>query len=72
MTEKDKPFGGKLENWFHTGTVIIGNLFDDPRSRWEEGTPIHTSRVVREYEDAGRAHVETLNTIYELGKPKAP
>ena len=61
---KDKPRGGRLERWFFNGERVIGDLHDDPSGRFPDGCGVWTSRIVARTD----THVETLNTIYELGK----
>lgn len=69
--ENTKPFRGVLENWkvfdFFGGSdkVATGNIFGDG-DRFEDGTYIRTSAIVKlDYENN---KLETLNSIYELGK----
>lgn len=65
-----KPFRGLLQNWkadywYSTGEqVVTGNLFWG--DRFEDGTFIRTSAIVKlDYENS---RLETLNSLYELGK----
>jgi hypothetical protein len=64
-----KPFRGKLENWKElTGVIhgigLGGNIFGD--DRFEDGKYIFTSEVVKlDYENN---KLETLNSLYDLGK----
>lgn len=64
-----KPFGGLLQNWKELtgvmfGVGIGGNIFGD--ERFEDGKYIFTSDVVKlDYENK---KLETLNSVYELGK----
>lgn len=64
-----KPFRGKIENWKELtgvmfGVGIGGNIFGD--ERFEDGKYIFTSDVVKlDYENM---KLETLNSVYELGK----
>jgi hypothetical protein len=43
---------------------LEGQIYNDPKRRWPNGTWIHTSRVVWIKEEAGLA--QTLNTLYLL------
>lgn len=67
----NKKYGGVIKNWSKVNNVIVGddvivgNIHEDPNERFEEGTFIHTSRVVDI--DLENFKVETLNTIYDLG-----
>ena len=64
---------GRLENWQYskTNNIIYGEIYDDVRGRWVDGTPIHTSNIPN-----GRRGVDfkegeiiyTLNSTYLLGK----
>ena len=66
-----KRTGGTIENWsivdyFGSGrNVIVGDVYGD--SNWSEGFAIRTSEIVKIAED--NSEVETLNTVYKLGKP---
>lgn len=61
---------GELRNWSYSeaSNVYWGNLWFDAKSRWRNGTYIHTSAIVSsiEYQDA--FVVKTLNSIYILPK----
>lgn len=67
-----KKFRGAIENWKvvdwckSTGEkVVTGNIFSD-EDRFEDGTFIRTSAIVKlDYENN---KLETLNSIYDLGK----
>lgn len=67
----------RLENWILVHLrpgiyVLTGDIFGDQRERWEDGTPITTSEVVRsELSDVDGSHpyAVTLNTYYYLGTP---
>lgn len=69
MTEATK-INGRLEYWYYSPTTlrIAGHIYDDPDTRWPEGTQIHTSRVVPGEFVEGQI-VNTLNSAYLLGKP---
>lgn len=70
--EQTKPFRGTINNWrvldycYSTGEqVVVGNIFGD-EDRFEDGTLIRTSSIVKlDYENN---KLETLNSIYDLGK----
>lgn len=58
----------KLENWkMVDNDQIRGEIYNSPK--FEDGTVVFTSRVVRLDEGSNRAY--TLNTEYELGVPYA-
>lgn len=64
----DKPFRGTLQNWkelsYLRGVGIGGNIFGDDRC--EDGKYIFTSEIVKlDYENN---KLETLNSLYDLGK----
>ena len=68
-----KRIGGTIENWsivdyFGSGrNVVIGDVYGD--SNWPEGFAIRTSEIVKVVATADNSEVETLNTVYKLGKP---
>lgn len=62
----NKVYGGRIENWSELCGSVWGNLYDDPNKRFQDGTDIRTSRIV--YLDYENNKLETLNTIYDLGK----
>lgn len=52
-----------IENW--SGSfVICGNIYNDTRNRFPDGTPIHTSRV--EHIDFVNGIAKTKNSTYNL------
>lgn len=57
-----------LKDWyivsFEKYILICGNIYNDTKCRWEDGTFIHTSQVVKV--DFATGVVEALNTIYNL------
>lgn len=61
---------GDLKNWwFNEGwNVYNGNIYNDTKNRWCDGTCIHTSNVenVDEYNDC--FIVTTRNSVYRLYK----
>lgn len=78
MTEKTltskKPFGGTIENWEIVSAMslndryqCLGELHGDPNQRFPEGFSIYTSLLV----EIGPDEIETLNTMYKLGKAKS-
>lgn len=59
---------GKLLNaqWDIYRKCVWGNLIDDVRDRWPEGTYVHTSKVVScEYGEKPPT-INTLNSVYEV------
>ncbi len=65
----NKPVG-RLENWsYKEGDLLVwGNVYDDTKGRFEDGSYIHTSQIV--HLDIEGGHVRTLNSLYLLGKRK--
>lgn len=65
---------GKLENWVYNKkqNVIVGNLYGDIHNRWEDGTPIVTSRLRAKQESTPKegAILQTANSTYLLGTKK--
>ena len=59
-----------IEDWeignFGGAYVIYGNLFNDEKHRFADGTPIHTSRLQRV--DFVNKVAITRNSTYNLGK----
>lgn len=57
-----------LKNWIVVaipqGMVISGEIYNDIKKRFEDGTVIHTSRVLKA--DFVNGVVETLNSVYHL------
>lgn len=57
-----------LKNWsivpINKGCVITGEVYNDIKKRWEDGTLIHTSRVLKI--DFVNGVVETRNSVYHL------
>ena len=68
----NKPFRGTIQNWKEHvwdasmgEVVVMGNIFGD-EDRFEDGTSIRTSAIVKlDYENK---KLETLNSLYDLGK----
>jgi len=58
------PPGPILKNWFRQWTWLVGQIYNDPKRRFPDGTLIHTSTVRWINEEAGLA--QTLNTLYLL------
>ena len=52
-----------VEKWGHD-FVICGNIYNDTRHRFTDGTPIHTSKV--KSIDFVTGLVETKNSVYVL------
>ena len=57
-----------LKNWYVVGIpqgmVIEGKVYNDIKKRFEDGTVIHTSRVLKA--DFVNGVVETRNSVYHL------
>lgn len=57
-----------LKNWIVVGIpqgmVIEGEIYNDIKKRFEDGTVIHTSIVLKA--DFVNGVVETLNSVYHL------
>lgn len=57
-----------LKNWIvvgiRQGMVIKGEIYNDIKKRFEDGTVIHTSIVLKA--DFVNGVVETLNSVYHL------
>lgn len=47
--------------------VLRGQIYDDEKNRWDDGTTIRTSRLVEL--DIKNKYAQTLNTKYILGEP---
>lgn len=71
MTEID----GVLKNWkyvddpWYAGGVYIGRIHSDRKGRFDDGTFVHTSRVVLPPDKDGI--VKSRNSVYRL-EPYAP
>lgn len=50
--------------------LAYGEISNDEKHRFEDGSFIRTSPVIREYSDeaTGKKYIETKNSVYELGK----
>lgn len=56
--------------WGNSGPeVIFGRVYGHPNPRLPDGTEVHTSSILKK--DLENNRVETLNTNYILGKPRA-
>ncbi len=57
-----------IKNWTvekrGSAYVVCGNIYNDTKNRFRDGTPIHTSRV--EYIDFVNGIVKTKNSTYNL------
>jgi len=53
-----------------TGLYYVGEIHQDTKKRFEDGTLIHTAPVLKEYktetENGVQTYAETLNSIYLL------
>lgn len=63
-----------LDDWFlccgKNTNIIMGNVRDDRKNRWPDGTLIHTSALQTGTVVAEGAIVNTLRTAYLLGRKK--
>lgn len=48
--------------------IFWGHIYADSKKRWRDGTEIRTSLVQKEFEVDGEKYIQTLNTIYKVGK----
>jgi hypothetical protein len=57
-----------LKNWElkRVGDVVVawGNIYNDVKGRFKDGTYIHTSRIV--VADLERGLIQTKNSVYKL------
>lgn len=67
----------RLENWRLDGfgfDIIWGEIYDDSKGRFPDGTTIHTSSIPGYKEKAKKFkkgdRVQTLNSVYLLGNKK--
>ena len=60
---------GHLENWWKDPffKIVWGQIYDDIKGRFPDGTLIHTSDIVS-WED--EYFINTLNSRYSLGNKK--
>ena len=65
----------RLENWIKDANfnIIWGNIYDDSKKRWVDGTPMHTSFIegLGEMSPKEGDIITTLNSKYILGKPSS-
>jgi len=62
-----KSYGGIIEGWYiNTLGSVSGRLYNDPMQRWDEGESIATSYIVKIDQELN--HLETRNTVYDLGE----
>lgn len=70
----DPEVTGYLENWVYDDlwNVVWGEIFQDSKGRFPDGTWIHTSNIPsgrhRDYKEGD--HVRTLNSLYILGEQR--
>ena len=69
----EQEITGTLENWSrYEGLALClrGNLYEDSKERWQEGTFIRTSMLAPQDQELYEgAIITTRNSIYKLGKP---
>lgn len=57
-----------LKNWriekFRDSIIIFGEIYNDIKKRFVDGTEIHTSKILKA--DFVNGVVETLNSVYHL------
>lgn len=70
-TREEKRNGGRIENWAlcdyyndKTTFVVYGDIYGD--DKWSSSADLRTSCIVKL--DIEKSEVETLNTIYKLGR----
>lgn len=63
----------ELRNWHYNEgwNVFTGDIYDDTKGRWEDGTHIHTSTVVERIDDGERELIVTRNSVYVIYPDKA-
>jgi hypothetical protein len=64
---------GFLDNWYVEPLsaqffMLHGEMYYDRRNRFLDGTPVHTSRIAAGTRVAEGVIVNTLNSVYKLGK----
>lgn len=57
----------KLENYFIAGNMAWGEVYNDGKGRFADGTHIRTSLIQEIYEEDGKTFAKTMNSVYELG-----
>lgn len=71
ISKISKLVTGVIEQWIFSEGMIFGRVFGDVKRRFPDGSYIHTSTVLesstKELQEG--SIVETLNSIYRLGKP---
>lgn len=74
--EAEQEYDGTLEDWVKVDSLIgdyyVGKLYNDTKGRWPDGTLIRTSLIVdiTGNHAHGKVVVQTLNSIYRLGKKR--
>lgn len=61
---------GTLRNWMpdHGAPIVWGEIYDDVKERWADGTMIHTSAVLDHLETEDAYYIFTINSVYKLPK----
>jgi hypothetical protein len=55
-------YDAELHNYKQVGLCMIGDIINDSKGRWSDGTPIRTSKVISITDGI----LQTLNTRYKL------
>lgn len=65
---------GRLENWYlHGYVLLVGDIYDDIRGRFEDGQSIHTSAIKDNGDNIKEGDVvQTRNSRYLLGNRWCP
>lgn len=58
-----------LENWTVAFDCLFGEIYNDEKHRFSDGSSIRTSKII-EFDEENKV-AKTENTIYFLGKQKS-
>jgi hypothetical protein len=56
-------YDAELRNAYYDNQMLYGIIYNDKKKRFEDGTPIHTSRIVKRLPDN---LYQTLNSVYKV------
>jgi len=59
---------GRLENWSYALNKLHGDIYDDTKERFTNGTMITTSTIQNPLDLKEGAYARTRNSVYLLGK----